>query len=146
MAAVSSHSGQRQRVLHTYIDLADPALLLGIRDGAILLDDHGIPGVPVRGLLGVPPNLMRELGLGIAHEQDLVGALDAVDFGPGAHDPCVVEADHDDLVDALGGDLVELLNVWRDVVGLAARGEGTRNRDEDDFLAGKLLAGVVGLR
>jgi hypothetical protein len=81
----------------------------------------------------------------VAHEEGLVFFGAAVDLAPGVHDEGVVGSDDDDLVDALGGDLVFVLEVGRDVHGLAAGGEGAGDGDEDDLLAGELLAGIVGL-
>ena len=89
------------------------------------------------------------MGLGegrVAHEQDLAVLGAAVDLAPGVHDEGVVGGDDDDEVDALGGELVLVLEVRRDVHGLAARGESAGDGDEDDLLAGELLGGVVGLR
>lgn len=111
--------------------------------------------------------LLAEKGLGVGQQDDLVVGRDLVDFAPGAHDEGVVGRDHGDLVDALFLQVVDLLDVWRQVVGLAAWGESacgvsecvankiverwgavrgivifTWNGDEDDLLAGPLLAGV----
>lgn len=82
----------------------------------------------------------------VAHEEGLAVLGAAVDLAPGVHDERVVGGDDDDLVDALGGQLLLVLQVGRDVHGLAAGGEGAGDGDEDDLLAGELLAGVVGLR
>ena len=82
----------------------------------------------------------------VAHEEGLAVLGAAVDLCPGVHDEGVVGSDDDDLVDAFGGQLLLVLQVGRNVHGLAARGEGTGDGDEDDLLAGEFLAGVVGLR
>ena len=82
----------------------------------------------------------------VAHEEGLAVLGAAVDLAPSVHDERVVGGDDDDLVNALGGQLLLVLQVGRDVHGLAAGGEGAGDGDEDDLLAGELLAGVVGLR
>ena len=82
----------------------------------------------------------------VAHEKSLAVLGAAVDLAPSVHDERVVGSDDDDLVDALGGQLVLVLQVGRDVHGLAARGESAGDGDEDDLLAGEFLAGIVGLR
>ena len=69
-----------------------------------------------------------------------------VDLAPSAHDPAVIERDDGDDVDALTLQLLDVLNVRRQVVGLAARREGARDGDEHDLLALPLLGGVVLLR
>lgn len=82
----------------------------------------------------------------VAHEQDFAVLGAAVDLAPGVHDERVVGGDDDDEVDALGGELLLVLEVGRDVHGLAAGRESARDRYEHDLLAGELLGGVVGLR
>lgn len=81
----------------------------------------------------------------VAHEEGLAVLGAAVDLAPGVHDERVVGGDDDDLVDALGGQLLLVLQVGRDVHGLAAGGESAGDGDEHDLLAGELLAGVIGL-
>jgi hypothetical protein len=82
----------------------------------------------------------------VAHEEGLAVLGAAVDLAPSVHDERVVGSDDDDLVDALGRQLLLVLQGGRDVHGLAAGGESAGDRDEDDLLAGELFAGVVGLR
>lgn len=82
----------------------------------------------------------------VAHEQNLAVLGAAVDLAPSVHDEGVVGSDDDNEVDALGSELLLLLDVGRDVEGLAAGGESAGHGDEDDLLAGELLGGVVLLR
>lgn len=89
---------------------------------------------------------LGEESLGVAHKQNLAILLNTIDLTPSAHDPSIVARDHDNEVDALGLQLVEVLEVGRDVEGLAARGESAGDGNDDDLLAGELLAGVVLLR
>ena len=63
-----------------------------------------------------------------------VVVLDAVGLAPGTHDPVIVAGDEDDLVDALGLELVLVLDVRDDVLLLARRGEGAGDGDDDDLL------------
>lgn len=60
---------------------------------------------------------------------------DTISLGPTVHDKCVVDSNDDDLVNALGLDLVNVLDVRRNVRGTASRSESTGDRDEDDLLA-----------
>jgi len=62
------------------------------------------------------------------------------------HDKGIVEADNDHEIDTLLLKLAPILHVWRDVVGVAAWGECTRHRDEDDLLVLELFTGIVRLR
>ena len=55
----------------------------------------------------------------------------------------VIARDEDYLIDALCLELVEVLNVGRQVSGAAGRGEGAGDGDEDDLFVLELLAGVV---
>lgn len=73
---------------------------------------------------------MRE-GENVTHNE-VVKAL--VGLAPSRHDEGVVERDHDNLVDTLGLELGDLGDEAGDVVGLAGRGEGTGDGDEDDLL------------
>lgn len=68
-----------------------------------------------------------------------------VDLSPRTHDPGVVESDDDNEINTLGGKLLDILNVRRQVTGLAAWRESTRNGDDDDLFAFELLRGIVGL-
>ena len=63
-----------------------------------------------------------------------VVALDAKGLAPGAHDKSVVGGDDEDLVDAFGLELVDVLDEGRDVPLSAGRGEGSGNGDDDDLL------------
>ena len=69
-----------------------------------------------------------------------------VDLTPSAHDPAVVVRDDGDDVDPIAFQLLDVLDVRREVVGLAAGREGAREGDEHDLLAFPLLGGVVFLR
>jgi hypothetical protein len=60
--------------------------------------------------------------------------LDAVGLAPGGHDEGVVEGDHDDLVDALALELLELADEARDVCDLARGRESAGDGDDDDLL------------
>ena len=59
---------------------------------------------------------------------NVVTADNLVGLAPSVHDPSIVAGDDGNEVDALALELVELLNVGRKVVGLAAGSEGTCNR------------------
>ena len=80
--------------------------------------------------------------LGVAQEEHLL-TLDAVDLAPRIHNPAVVARNRGNDVDALGLELCGLGNVRRQVVRLAARGEGAGHGEEDDFLVSPFFAGVV---
>lgn len=55
----------------------------------------------------------------------------------------VIARDEDYLINTLCLELVEVLNVGRQVSGAAGRGESAGDGDEDDLLVLELLAGVV---
>ena len=130
-------------ISQTHIDILRRSLVLSIADSAILLNNHSPAAVPVTHTSS-PAVVLGERR--VAHEEGLAVLGAAVDLAPGVHDERVVGGNDDDLVDALGGQLLLVLQVRRDVHGLAAGGEGAGDGDEDDLLAGELLAGVVGLR
>lgn len=142
-AVSPTSSSVKNACCQTYLNLLRRGLVLSVADGAILLDDHGPPAVPVAHA-GVPAVLLGEAG--VAHEVDLGVRGAAVDLAPRAHDEGVIAGNDNDEVDTLGLKLVQVLKVGRDVEGLAARSESAGDRDEDDPLAGELLAGIVGLR
>lgn len=54
----------------------------------------------------------------------------------------VVGGDDDDVVDALGLELVPVLDVGRDVLLRAGRREGARDADQGDLLVLELFAGL----
>ena len=131
---------RQNRIRARHSNLSRTRLILRIRDGAILLHHNRIPAVPIRAQR--PAMVLREARLGVGEEEQIV-ALDVVHLAPGVHDPRVVGGDDGDDVDALGLQLRQLLNVGREVHGLAAGREGAGHGDEDDFLAGEVLGGVV---
>lgn len=63
----------------------------------------------------------------VSERQDTydVVVLDTVGLAPGAHDVGIVVGQNGDLVDTLGAELRELLDVLGNVVGGADRGEST---------------------
>jgi len=128
----------------TYRHLPRVFLVLRIADRTILLNNHRPAAVAVAHA-GGPSVVVGEERFGITHELKLAVALHSVDLAPCAHDPSVVGGNDDNLVDTLGGELLEVLDVWWDVVGLAAGREGTWNRDKDDLLVLELLGGIEGL-
>lgn len=130
-------------MMATHINILRRSLVLRIADSAILLNNHSPPAVPVTHT-GSPAVVLGERR--VAHEQDLAVLGAAIDLAPGVHDEGVVGSDDDNEVDALGSELLLLLDVGRDMEGLAAGGESAGHGDEDDLLAGELLGGVVLLR
>ena len=58
------------------------------------------------------------------------------------HDEGIVDSNYNDLVDALGLDLVNVLNVRRNMRATASGGESTRDRDKDDLLVLELCNSV----
>lgn len=75
----------------------------------------------------------RELEVEVGGKDDLV--LGLVLDAPGGHDERVVLSQNDDLIDTLGLEAVDLLDVGWDVVHVARRSVGTGNGDNDDLLA-----------
>lgn len=69
--------------------------------------------------------------------------LDAIDLAPGVHNPAVVGGNDGNDINTLVGKGLAVLDVRWQVVGLAARGESTRDREEDNLLACPFLAGIV---
>lgn len=131
------------RVSQTHVDILRRSLVLSVADSAILLNNHSPPAVPVTHTSS--PAVV--LGEGrVAHEESLAVLGAAVDLAPSVHDEGVVGSNDDDLVDALGSELLLVLEVRRDVHGLAAGSESAGDGDEHDLLAGELLAGIVRLR
>lgn len=108
-----------------------PLLLPHISQLPIINHHRPAPRAPAR---RKPPRA-RELGVGVAQEQDAV-VLDARGLGPGGHDPGVVGGDHGDDVDALGLQVGEGGLVAGEVGDGAGGGEGAGDGEEDDFLVG----------
>jgi hypothetical protein len=133
----------RQQIPQTYLNILRRSLILSIANSAILLNNHSPTTVPVAHTSS-PAMVLGERR--VAHEKSLAVLGAAVDLAPSVHDERVVGCDDDDLVDTLGRELLLVLEVGRDVHGLAAGGESAGDGDEDDLLAGELFAGVVGLR
>lgn len=114
-------------------------VLGGVGDLAVVNDD----GEAASSLIEVPADAAGELGILVGHEENAVVG-DTVGLGPAVHDEGIVEGNNDDLVNALGLDLVDVLGVGRNVGAGAGGGESTGDGDEDDLLVLELLAGVVG--
>ena len=106
-----------------------------------MIEDHSPATVAVAHTRR-PTVLLGEKGLGIAKEKDIV-VLDAIDLAPGVHDPAVVACNGSNDVNALLLELLGLCNVRREMVCLAAWGEGAGNGEEDDLLVRPFLAGIV---
>jgi hypothetical protein len=104
----------------THLDLPRAGLILGVADGAILLDDHGPAAGPVAHA-GLPSIVLAELGLGVAHEVDLFVLVHAVDASPGAHDEGIVGGNDDDEVHALLEQLVKVVDIGRDLKVMGRR-------------------------
>jgi len=142
-SSTSRGSPREGETVKTHINILGRSLVLRVANSAILLHNHGPPAVPVTHTGG--PAVV--LGEGrVAHEEHLAVLGAAVDLAPGVHDEGVVGGDDNDEVDALGGELLLVLQVRRDVHGLAAGGEGARDGDQHHLLASKFLGGVVRLR
>ena len=107
-------------------DLARVALILSVGNLTII-KDHSPATVPVAHTSS-PAIVLGEERLGVAEEQDIV-ALDAIDLAPCVHDPGIVRRDDGNDIDALALQPRQLLNVGRQVVGLAAGGEGAGDGD-----------------
>ena len=69
--------------------------------------------------------VLGEEGLVIGEHEEVIAFGDAIDLAPSVEDKLVVVGDEGDNVDTLGLELVELLDVGREVVGGAAGGEST---------------------
>jgi hypothetical protein len=106
-----------------------------------VVEDHS-PATIAVAHTGTPSMLLGEERLGIAQEQDLI-ALDAVDLAPSIHNPGVVRRNGSDNIDALVLELLGFRNVRGEVVGLATRGEGAWDGEENYFLVGPFFARIV---
>src|SRR6476646_319843 len=84
----------------------------------------------------------RMLAVAVREHHDLV--TDAGGFSPGVHDEHVVHCHAGDGIDALGADLIGQLHEAGQVLGIAGRGEGTRDAEQHHPLAlEQLVAGEV---
>ena len=79
----------------------------------------------------------------VAHHAHL--ALGLLVAAPGAHDEGVVDGDAPDLVDPARLELVEVLQVARDVLGRAGGRERAGQAEDGDLLAGHELVDFEGI-
>lgn len=86
--------------------------------------------------------LLAEERLGVAQKQHLI-ALDTINLAPRIHNPRVIAGNSRHDIYALLTELVGVLDVGREMVCLAAGGEGAGDAEEDDFLVRPFFAGVV---
>lgn len=123
-----------------------------------MINNDGVAG---SALTGGPADALAELGVGVRGEELKGGSqrcqvfmrrgreshdelvLDAVGLAPGRHDEGVVVGNDDDLVNALGLELVGVVDVRGDVGGRAGGREGAGHGDEDDLLLLELCGGGV---
>jgi hypothetical protein len=100
------------------------SLVLSIADRTILLNNHS-PATSAVTLVraSLPAIVLREESLAIGEHEEVVALGDVVDLAPSIEHELVVVGDEGDNVDALGLELLELLDVGREVVGGAAGGE-----------------------
>jgi hypothetical protein len=68
--------------------------------------------------------------------------FDAIGLPPRAHNPCVIEGDHGDDVDAFALECGPVLDVAGEVFGAAAGGEGAGDGEEDDLFVGPFCCGI----
>lgn len=131
----------------SYLDVLEASLVLSVTDGAVLLDDHSpATGAVTLVRASLPAVVLGEEGLAVGEHEEVLALGNAVDLAPSVEDKLVVVGDESNNVDTLGLELLELLDVGRKVVGGAARGESTRNGNDDDLLASPLLVGIIQLR
>ena len=83
---------------------------------------------------------LREIRVAIGDEAHLVAR--AALLAPGLHHERVVDRHADDVVDALGLDLVGLLDEAGQVLVRAGRSERARHREQHDLLPGEQLVGL----
>lgn len=114
-------------------------LIIGGVDDSAVVDNHG---ETASSLAQIPADAGGELGIVVGHEENLV-ICNAIGLGPTMHDKCVVDSNDDDLINALGLDLVNVLDVGRNVRSTASRSESTGDGDNNDLLTLELLTGVV---
>jgi hypothetical protein len=75
-----------------------------------------------------------------------VVALDLVDLAPSAHDPAVIVSNEGHNVNSLVLELLELLDIGRQMAGLAAGRECAGDGNKHNFLAFPLLVHLIRLR
>lgn len=150
-----------------YRHLSRVALVLCVAHCAVLFDDHGPTTVPVAHT-SVPPVVLAEelcgillayhatspkdlhpiqtYRLAIAHELELAVRLHTIDLAPRAHHKRIVGGDDHHHVHTLVRNLVQVLNVRRDVEGLAAGREGAWDGHDHHLLALELFGCLEGGR
>lgn len=114
--------------MYSYLDVLEVGLVLSVADGAVLLDNHG-PATSAITLVrsSLPAIVLGEEGFAVGEHEEILALRDAVDLAPSVEDKLVVVGNEGNDVDALGLELLELLDIGRKVVGGAAGGESTRN-------------------
>jgi hypothetical protein len=128
-------------------------VILGGVDDLAVVDNQG---ETASSLTQVPADAGGELGIVVGHEElgKLVSYLlargipktynsvigDTVGLGPTVHDKGIVDSNDDDLVNALGLDLVNVLDVRRNVRATASGSESTGDGDKDDLLVLELYS------
>jgi hypothetical protein len=135
------------------LDALGVVILGGVNDLAIVNDESET----ARSLPQVPADAARELGIVIGHEELRELAVyfklrifrtcnsvisNTVGLGPTMHNEGIVDSNYDDLVNALGLDLINVLDVRRNMRATTGGGESTRDGDKDNLLVLELCSSV----
>ena len=90
------------------------------------------------------PHSLGEIAIAVGEHRHL--AIDARSLAPGAHDEGVVDGGAGDLVDALGLELIGMLDETRQMLGRTGRGEGAGHGEQRNALAGEEFIACHALR
>lgn len=90
--------------------------MFSVANCPVLLNNHCPATIPIANA-SHPTNLITELGLCIAHEVDFSIRLRPVDPSPTRHDERVIRSNHDNKIDTLGNQLIDVVKVGWDAEG-----------------------------
>lgn len=155
MVKISSHNvsiyQSKLQVSENSLDARDgdtgTGLLLNIGD-LVVVNNDGVSGSALakasRRKINGETNSLRERSVAIGSKDQLISTTKRLT--PGSLHKRIIGRENDNVINSLGLDFINFLDKRRNVVGGAGGGEGTRNRDNDNLLVGKLLLGVVNSR
>ena len=153
MVKISSHNvsiyQSKLQVSENSLDARDgdtgTGLLLNIGD-LVVVNNDGVSGSALakasRRKINGETNSLRERSVAIGSKDQLISTTKRLT--PGSLHKRIIGRENDNVINSLGLDFINFLDKRRNVVGSTGRSEGTRNRNNHDFLVRKFLSGVKG--
>lgn len=120
--------------------------LFKVRDFTVINNDcvsGGSDTETLGGQIDRVANGLRKCGISVRSKDDFVAGVAAEGFSPGSLNKWIVGRKNNDLINALGFELGNLLDIRRNVVGGTSGSESSGDGDNYYLFGRKLLVGII---